>query len=104
MVPAVQSRDASSRVHRRRVIFVRKPAAWHCETAVGVFSIAPSRSADACWELWIDTQCLGTYESVGTAADDVERCATGDIVWDDLERLDRKATLGKWKMGPAPKT
>ncbi len=104
MVPTVRSSDASSRVHRRRVIFVRKPAAWHCETAVGVFSIALSRSADARWELWIDTQCLGTYESVGAAADDVEQRATGDIAWDDLERRNPKATLGTWKMGPAPKT
>ncbi len=56
MVPAVQSRDASSRVHRERVRLVRKPAVWYCETPVGVFSIAPSRTADARWELWIDTQ------------------------------------------------
>ena len=104
MAGAARSRRASPKSPRKRVRLVRKPAVWHCETAAGVFSIAPSRSADARWELWIDTQCLGTYESVGTAADDVERCARGDIVWDDLERLDPKATLGKWKMGPAPKT
>lgn len=104
MVPAVQSRDASSRVHRERVRLVRKPVVWYCETPVGVFSIAPSRTADARWELWIDTQRLGTYESVGAAADNVERGATGITAWDDLKRRDPMATPGKWKVGPAPKS
>ncbi len=104
MAGAARSRRASPKSPRKRVRLVRKPAVWHCETTAGVFSIAPSRSADARWELWIDKKCLGTYESVGAAADDVEQRATGDIAWDDLERRNPKATLGTWKMGPAPKT
>ncbi len=103
MVPAARSRDASPPVHRRRVRFIQKPTAWYCETDAGVFSIAPCRSDDGCWELWIGEQCLGTYESLRVAAEAVEQHATGDIAWDDLER--REGLRGMpviWSVGPVP--
>ena len=103
MVPAVRSTDTSSRVPRKWVRHKPKPAGWQCDTGAGVFSIAPCRSDDGCWELWIGEQCLGTYEALHAAADAVERHATGDIAWDDLER--REGLRGMpviWSVGPVP--
>ncbi len=81
---------------------VRKPSAWHFETPVGTFRIAPARSGNGRWDLWIGAECLGTYESTAATADAVETHATGWIEWDEFHHRDSEAKPGKWKVGPPP--
>ena len=102
MVPAVRSTDTSSHIFRRRVRLLRKPAAWNCKTAVGVFSIATSRSGDGPWELWIGGERLGLYDTAGAAADAVEGHVTGCRAWDKVRDRDTNAKTWRWKVGPLP--
>ena len=102
MAGAARSRRTSSKSPRKRVRFVRKPAARHCATRAGVFSIAPSRSGDGPWELWIGGERLGLYDTAGAAADAVEGHVTGCTAWDKLRGRDTNATPLRWKVGPLP--
>lgn len=67
-------------------------------TDIGTFEIR--EVAHRLYELWIEDEQIGTYESPEMAAADVADFNTGYVEWDRFENEERNvpAHLGEWSL------
>lgn len=70
---------------------------WHFQSAVGTFCIEADQVNIGRWELRLDNERLGTYQTPRMAADAVVSQATGYRPWDELEKPKTPAYLEDWE-------
>jgi len=68
-------------------------------TKVGTFIIRPHRTVPSSVELWVGSECYGSYASARMAASDVASHATGYHQWDAASHLEASEDLGDWQQG-----
>ena len=68
---------------------------WKYQSKKGVLWIKKNR--DGRYDLGVESECLGSYNSPQSAADDVFCCVTGYGPWDDQGTVDQPTDLGEWE-------
>lgn len=70
---------------------------WRFRSPVGTFWIEADQIHIGRWELKLNEERLGTYQTPRMAADAVSSRSTGCAVWDRLEDAKSPACLEDWQ-------
>jgi hypothetical protein len=73
-------------------------AKYHYRTSVGTVWIKPQPGTDRYW-LGIEAERLGSYQSPGSAADDVYTGSSGWPPLDRLPRAEKPRDISEWETG-----